>query len=203
MKAFQISKSNVFILCLFLLFFPIKTQFYNLTYIVFDAVLNSGAVSDIYTYNYLGLLIGCQEILEAQKVLGVQFAFFHSAVFYFIYIFSVVASIILFKRIRDKQDFKLFNWILLAVFSFQLFDTLERLLDYILISEYFALETLPEWLSFLKNIAIIIIAFVLFFNICNKSMQKQILMFALPASIVSFVLWFFVIGPKILPIITL
>lgn len=92
---------------------------------------------------------------------------------------------------------------MLAVFSFQLFDTLERLLDYIFISEYFALETLPEWLSFLKNIAILIIAFVLFFNICNKSMQKQILMFALPASMVSFVLWFFVIGPKILPIITL
>jgi len=203
MKAFQISKSHVFVLCLFLLFFPIKTQFYNLIYIVSDAILHSGTISDIYTYNYLGFLIGCQEILETQKVLGDRFEFFHSVVFYFIYIFSVVASVILFKRIRDKQDFKLIDWILLAVFSFQLFDTLERLLDYILIAKYVAIETLPEWISFLKNIAILIIAFVLFFNICNKYMQKQILIIALPASIVSFALWFLVLGPKFLPIITL
>ena len=85
MKAIQISKQHVFVSCLFLLFFPIKTQFYNLSYIVFDAVLNSGAVSDIYMFNYLGLLVGCQEILESKKVLGIQFEVFHSVVFLFLF----------------------------------------------------------------------------------------------------------------------
>ncbi|MFD2551312.1 hypothetical protein ACFSQP_05730 [Bizionia sediminis] len=188
---------------IFVCFFPIKTQFYNVIYIVFDAILHAGAISSIYTYNYLGLLIGCQEILETQKVLGSRFEFFYSVVFYVIYIFSVVASIILFNRNQSKQNFKKVDWILLAVFSFQLFDTLEYLLESVLISKYYAPETLPEWLRFLKNMVIVIIAFVLFFNICNKFTKKQILMFALPASVVSFALWFLVLGPLLLPIKTL
>ncbi|WP_092206027.1 hypothetical protein [Bizionia echini] len=202
MKAIKISKQHLFVLCLFLLFFPIKTQFYNITFITFDAVLNSGALSDIYTYNYLGWLIGCQEILETQKVLGLQFDFFYSVVSNFFFILSIIASIILYKRIHTKQNFKYMDWILLAVFSFQLFETLERLLDFIAYPEYFLLETLSQWISLLKNFGVLMMAFVLFFKTCNPCMRKQIIMYALPASIASYILWFLILGPMILPIIT-
>ena len=58
------AKSTLFIFLLFLCFFPVKTQVYNALTFLFDQLFTSGKISELFTYNYTGELLGCEEVAK-------------------------------------------------------------------------------------------------------------------------------------------
>jgi hypothetical protein len=124
-KDIVLRRESAFIVVLFLFFFPIKTLFYNIIYYVFDLVLNSGTVSNIYTFNYAGSLVGCLEIQEVQDALGSNANLYYSIVFNFLFLVSFFSGLVLAKRLKKTKNLSLINLILLIVFCFSLYDALE------------------------------------------------------------------------------
>ena len=88
-KQSWITKQSIFAFVLFLLFFPLKTQFYNLIYFLFDALITGGEMSKVFTYNYLGFLLGCLEIQELKEILGFKSEIFNSTTISFFFLLSV------------------------------------------------------------------------------------------------------------------
>ena len=197
------AKENVFIAILFLVFFPLKTQFYNATFYLFDLILNSGIISKFFTFNYLGELLGCLEIQEVSEALGPKANIYYHIVFNFLFLLSFSCGLLLIKRSKKLRPFSLFDWILLVVFSFSLFDALEFfILDLSSILKYI-FEIPARWMSLIAFLLILIIAIYLCFRLFSKKVKIQILFIAFPMSLISFFLWFLYLGPFLLPVQTM
>ncbi|WP_418511122.1 hypothetical protein [Corallibacter sp.] len=201
-NSFQFSKRDFFIVVLFILFFPIKTQFYNATYVLFDALITDGQISEVFTYNYLGYLLGCFEIQQLQESLGSKFDDFNLIVNISLFIVAVVSWYMLKNRTSTKKNFNLVDWVLLALFSFSLVDSLEFLLEFFNNISVYIIDIKKQVFRILVNTSILFLAGYLFFKCFNVTIKKNILYIVFPASIISFVVWFFYLGPMILPIVT-
>ena len=199
---FQFIKESLFVLMLFFLFFPLKTQFYNVVYLLSDMLLTRGEISEVFTYNYLGHLLGCLEIKELKESLGSKLKVFNVTTSLLFFLLSLVSWFILKKRALKDQNFKYIDWILFALFSFSLIDSLEFLLNFLNNFSAYISNIQTQFIRIIKNVIILILALYLFFKICNQSIQKQILLILIPISIISFIVWYFYLGPMILPIAT-
>ncbi|PWI30630.1 hypothetical protein DI383_04050 [Flavobacteriaceae bacterium LYZ1037] len=201
-KQSWITKQVIFAFVLFLLFFPLKTQFYNLIYFLFDSIVTGGEISKIFTYNYLGFLLGCLEIQELKETLGFKSEIFNSTTISFFFLLAIGSWFFLKRRVSEKQNFSYIDWILLAVFSFSLIDSLEFLLNFFSNFSVYMDNINKHFIRIIKNGFILFLAGYFFFKVCNVNMKKQILFIVFPVSIISFIVWFFYLGPMFLPIAT-
>jgi len=196
-----ITKQIIFVFVLFLLFFPLKTQFYNLIYFLFDSIITGGEISKVFTYNYLGFLLGCLEIQELKETLGFKSEIFNSITISFFFLLAIGSWFFLRRRVSKKQNFSYIDWILLAVFSFSLVDSLDFLLNIFNNFSVYITDVTKHFIQIIKNGFILFLAGFFFFNVCGVNMKKQILYIVFPASIISYIIWFFYLGPMILPIV--
>jgi len=187
---------------LFLLFFPLKTQFYNAIYFLFDLIVTRGEISEAFTFNYLGHLLGCLEIKELNESLGFKSKIFNNLTNLFLFLLSTVSWFILKRRISIEQNFNYIDWVLFAMFCFSLVDCLEFLLGFFNNFSDYMINIQAQFIRIIKNFVILILAVYLYFKVCNLSMKKQILFIVFPSSSISFIIWFFYLGPMILPIVT-
>ena len=201
-KEIVFQKKNVFIAILFLSFFPVRALFYNGIYYFFDLILNSGVVSNIYSFNYMGNLMGCLEIQQVQEALGAGANMYYSIVFNFLFLVSFLSGLILIKRIKSSNDFSLINWFLLMLFSFSLFDALEFfIMSLPSIIEFGGLfKVTARWVALIEFSIILLMAIYLFYIIFYKSVKVRILLIVLPTSFISFVVWYSCLGPHLLPV---
>jgi hypothetical protein len=203
-KDIVLRKENVFIAVVFLLFFPIKTLFYNSVYYAFDLVLNSGIVSNIYTFNYLGSLVGCREIQEVQEALGSKANLYYSIVFNFLFLVSFFCGLLLVKRFKKESVLSLINLTLFVVFCFSLYDALDYFILVLPFIDSFKslFDITTRWVTFIEFVILFFMAIYLFFRLFSKDMKVLILLVALPASIISLIVWFVYLGPYLLPMKT-
>ncbi|PWK20377.1 hypothetical protein [Xanthomarina spongicola] len=201
-KQSWITNQIIFAFVLFLLFFPLKTQFYNLIYFLLDTLITRGEISKVFTYNYLGFLLGCLEIQELKETLGFKSEIFNSTAISFFFLLSIVSWFFLKRRVSDKHNFNYTDWILLAVFSFSLVDSLDFLLNLFNNFSAYMTDINKHFIRIIKNGFILFLAGYFFFKVCNVNMKKQILFIVFPVSIISFIVWFFYLGPMFLPIVT-
>lgn len=193
-------KNLVILFFLFLFFFPIKTQFYNLVLISFDYILTSGKITQIYNYNYLGQLIGCSELNEASISLGNQFSKFNFFVRITHYVIALVSILWFLKRRKIHPKLKIVDWILLLLFCFFVVDALEYFANMIFnLSDVISFFNTTKFSFFVNILWIFIGLYVLFFKL-QPSDKLQVFFIVLPATILSFFMWFMYLGPRILPL---
>lgn len=193
------TKENAFVALLFLLFFPVKTQFYNATFYLFDLILNSGIVSKYYTFNYLGELVGCLEVQGVAEALGTKADVYYYIVFNFLYALSFLCGLFLIIRIKNHRPVKRLEFIILIIFSFALYNAIDYF-TMVLPSVYKYLFDVPmRWIAFIEFAIILVMGIYIFFKFPPK-VKFQIVFVALPMAVISFVLWFLYLGPYLLPI---
>jgi hypothetical protein len=190
----------VIVFFMFLLFFPIKTQFYNLVLISFDYILTSCKITQIYNYNYLGQLIGCSELNQATLSLGNQFSNFNLFVRIIHYVIALATVLLFLKRRKNHPNLKILDWILLMIFCFFVVDALEYFANMIYnFSDAISYFNATKFSFFVNILWLFIGLYVLFFKL-QSSDRLQVFFIALPATILSFFLWFIYFGPRILPL---
>lgn len=199
-----LKKENLFIFILILLFFLLKTQLYNLVYIIADHLFCKGVISEVYNYNYLGMLLGCQEIVESEKQLDSKFQTFYSIIYNIFFVLSFLAGLAMVFKEKLKVSNLFLKWIVLFVFSFFLFDSINfitRLITYgfDFLQHVFQLR----WWQPLEYFITLMMATYIFFFSFNKVEKLKVLGVILPVSILSGLLWFILIGPRILPVVTM
>lgn len=204
-KEILFRRDNWSVALLFLLFFPLKTLVYNSVYLVFDVIFTSGKISNIYTFNYTGSLLGCLEILKAQESLGAKADSYYTIVFNFLFLMSFLCGLLLIRRIKKSNDINLINLLLLVVFSFALYETLIYFTTVIpyLTSFNSLFDSTARWVTFLEYTLISFMATYLFFKLFSKTVKLLIIFVVLPASILSSMYWFGFLGPYLMPIQTL
>ncbi|MDG5491017.1 hypothetical protein [Psychroserpens sp. SPM9] len=193
------TKETVFIFALFLLFFPVYALFNNALLFLFDHAFTQGEVSKIFNYNYTGSLLGCLGVTKYNE-LAVSFNFFQkNGVLLISFLISVLSCYLLFKtKAAPKYSYK---WILIFLFSFFLFFSLEYLLSIIRSFEHLDSAFLKRsYLYLFVTIITVILAFFIAFKLLNQKEKRQIVFIVVPASFISAVIWLAYIGPKILPL---
>jgi hypothetical protein len=195
-------KENIFIFLLFLLFFPMKTQFYNMVFMLIDHSLTQGVISRFYTFNYTGQLLGCLEIVEVEKRLGERSLLFYNLTEYIFFTISLFAGCALLFKTKLKIAKPVLKWGILFVFCFYLADAIV----FIVSIPFNGLEYVKHvfevrwWLPIAYFIMLICASYIFFFTLKREEKMK-IIGIVLPASIISALLWFVLIGPKLLPIV--
>lgn len=201
-KTFRLSKESGYIIVFFLFFFPIKTLFYNSVFYIFDVIFTSGAVSEIYSLNYTGSLMGCVEVLRAQETLGAKANTYYFIVLNFLFLWAFGSAVVLNFRLLKHKIFFPIDWILLFMFSFFLVDALKFLAvdlpSLIFYNDLLIINSI--WPEVLKYILVLLTAFYLFFWRFPKSVKIQTLLVIFPVTVISFVVWYFYLGPYLLPI---
>lgn len=196
-----LSQHSLFIFLMFLSFFPLKTQLHNLLYIAIDVFFNNSRVSEVYTYNYVGQLIGCKELELVMLELGQQFETFIYSFQISALTLSLLSFIFLMLRQRFEYNFKLLDWILLIVFCFYVIDSIEYFLLLNQIPEYDILKDRLAVIGFISNTLMLCLAAYLILFKLKKLQLLQIGFVALPACVLSLVVWYFYLGPNLLPVI--
>jgi len=199
-----ISTQHIGIVIIFTLFYFVKTQFYNVVIYTTDLIMYEGKISEIFTYNYTGQLIGCEEVLDANKTLGDNANVFYSLNPSIVFSISIMASMLFIHQIKrlDKRV-NITSWILLAIFSFFLFDAL----DFLFYNLTYIVDMIKEGpprarLMLIMALTTVFIAIVLFFKFMNNSTKLQLLFLGLPCFFIGFFLWNY-IGSMVMPIIIL
>ncbi|PTX60545.1 hypothetical protein C8N46_106191 [Kordia periserrulae] len=191
-----INKQATFIFVLFLFFFPLKTQFFNTLTYVYDQVFMGGIVTEIYTYNFLGELIGCKEISKLRTYEEDGHFFQVIGAYWLRLVVSGLFWLILFLKTRKSNIFKTQYWVYVVIFCFYI----AKELEYFVVSlPYFQSEFL---LSFIPFFIFCGLGIYTFFKIFGKKERLQVLFIAFPASVLSLFLWYAYLGPKLLPIST-
>ena len=192
-------KESVFIIVLFLVFFPIYAVFNNAILYLFDQIFTGGEVSKLFSYNYLGEFVGClgsakyqdlaqhYNVIQKHGALTIQF------------LVSLITFSILWKRKTYKSP--VYKWMLVFVFSLFLFTSLwflysffrfQPITDSTLIKQVFWILTC--------SVITFILAITLFLKRFNTKEKLQVFLLVCPASFISAYLWFGYIGPALLPI---
>lgn len=192
------SKTALFIFVLFLIFFPAYAVFNNAILFLFDQMFTSGAVSKIFTYNFYGEYLGCQESVKYRELYENYNGFQKHGVLIIQFLISVITYIILRKNTVNKD---LNKWLLIVVFSFFLYSSLQLLFSFFYYQDFKNIEYLKlMYLSIIFRIIVTILAIDLFFRHFNRKEKIQILCIAFPASVISAYLWFGYLGPIVLPL---
>ena len=154
---------NFYIFCLFLLFFPLKTQLQNIIMYFFDMFFRNGITTEVFTYNYTGTFVGCEKIDLIRKT-SLYFNWFQKhGIYYLQFLPSLFAFGILFKRWKKNNVIKLLDWFLVILSCFSVLTALND--TYFLIIHFNKYNTarifrlLPTIISFLS------IALFIFFQI--------------------------------------
>ncbi|MFK5879864.1 MAG: hypothetical protein QM478_10265 [Flavobacteriaceae bacterium] len=196
-KSIIFCKQSFYILCMFILFFPIQTQLQNLLYFLFDAIFRDGTISEIYTYNHTGRLLGCEQILEVREVEKTMNVFQKYGMRYINYLPSLLAFVILQNRWKHKLTFKLFDWTLTLIACFSIFNSIER----IRVITYLDSMTFPQQFYFISTLIVFLfIGAYIFIKIFSFKERVQTLIIGTPTFLIGAILWFRFVGPNILPI---
>ena len=196
-KFIILNKQSLYIICLFILFFPVQTQLQNLLYFLFDAIFRDGTISEIYTYNHTGNLLGCEQILEVREVEKTMNIFQKAGIRYINYLPSFLAFFILLNRWKKKVTFKLFDWVLTLITCFSILNCLERVGTI----RYLGSLTLFQQTHFISTfITFLFIGIFLFIKIFSFKERVQTIFIGIPSFFIGAILWFRFIGPYILPI---
>lgn len=190
-------RENLYIFILFVCFFPLKTQTQNLVSIIFDHLFRHGVTGEVFTYNYTGLLIGCDNVAEMLRREPNFNRFQKHGIFYAQFLPSLIAFIYLFFRWKRNLTFKLLDWFLLIVSSFSIFWALNTGLLVFIRDELFSARfnrIIPIALFFYA------IGGVIFFKIFNFKERVQTIFIGIPAFWKSLLLWYGYLGPILLPI---
>ncbi|MEE9408546.1 MAG: hypothetical protein V3V28_10790 [Polaribacter sp.] len=193
------SKQNIYIICWFLFFFPLKTQLDNGLMLVFDLLFRNGITSAVFNYNYTGTFTGCEKIKEIVKA-NLYFNWFQKHGIYWIkFLPSLFAFIFLFKRWKKDNYFKNLDWFLIIIACFSILTSLNDLISLLFYFDNYSseqiLRLLPTVFVFLS------IGAFIFFKIFNFKERLQAIIFGILGFYGSFFLWMQFLGPKILPII--
>ena len=199
LKKLFFQRENLLILLVFVLFFLFKTQFQNLIILSLDHIWLEGAISKIFTYNYTGELIGCEEVLKSQKILGDKSQLFYKSTTSVFFILSLISYLFLLNRIKKHEKFDVLCWILLALFSFHLFDAVQfflfhfdNLYQYVAEDKFLQLLCLEYCIS-------LVIALILFLKYMNTQTKINSICIGIPSTYFGIVLWRNV-GELIMPI---
>ncbi|MFY0604174.1 MAG: hypothetical protein JXQ93_09500 [Flavobacteriaceae bacterium] len=170
----------------------------NLIMFLFDMSFRDGISSEIFSYNYLGLFLGCEQVVEMRKALPNINWFQRHGIYYLQFLPSLLAFFILLKRKRKKLNFRIIDWFLVIISCFSVLEAIENSL-YMLRYDSYSNEQITRILP----LAIIFLATgcYIFFKIFSFKQQVQTITFGVLGFYVSFYLWFKLIGPKILPIV--
>jgi len=194
-------KEVIFIFILFLFFFPVKTQVHNVLGFCFDYLFMEGKISEIFTYNYTGDLVGCTETMLLDEVTKTTSFPWKNMYILVRFILSIIFFGLLYYSSGKMENLKQKHWWFLFVFSFFLFDSIERMY-YVL--GYYPLELIKnDMLIISMHIITLFMAAYVFFKILRKKEKVQLCCIAFPASFLSINIWFLYFGPKLLPIIKL
>ncbi|WP_162819767.1 hypothetical protein [Kordia sp. SMS9] len=194
--SFFTTKQALFIFILFVLFFPLKTQFYNAFTYVFDQLFTDGIMTKIYTYNYFGELLGCNELMTLRAYEETANIFQKRGMYWLRMVISGLFWLVLYLKTRKTNAFKTHYWIYVVIFAFYLASELEYFLTMI---TYINTEIV---LSFVPFVIFFGLGIHIFFKIFGKKERLQLVFIAFPASVLSLFLWYAYLGPKLLPIIT-
>ena len=194
-----LNKDSLKIILVFILFYVFKTQFQNLVIFTLDHLFFEGIISDIYTYNYASKLSGCLEVAKAQGLLGNMANLFYSLTVAIFFSFSLLAYVLLITRIKKILKFDLLCWMLLAVFSFNLFDALQfvifnlpDMLDYIFRNQKLLL-------LFTQYSITVVLAILLFIKYMNLKVKLKVLILGIPSVYMGLIIWAY-IGRLIMPV---
>jgi hypothetical protein len=194
---FLFTKESLIIFILFLLFQPLRTQTYNLLYIITDTIFTQGDISEIYQYNYRGQLLGCEQALQ-MKTVQTEYNWLQiSSIFLMKQLFSITVIILLFrKKIRSGFSF----WLLVTLACFPI---LRALIDL----QYMFMYGMKDSMGFVLGMALptflyIGVGFYIFFRVLSMKQRFQVTFIAFPAFVLSSLIWFRFLGPLILPVVT-
>ncbi len=197
--SFFTTKQTLFIFILFVLFFPLKTQFYNALTYVLDQLFTNGIITEIYTYNFTGDLIGCKEtekLSTYQETKNIFDIIFGLRIF-----ISWFFGWLLYRDTNKGKKLNWKHWVYLILFSFYLFHAIEYTYNAIF---YYSMErVIDSYVRTGTSIITLLLAAYIFFKLLRTKEKKQLLFIAFPASVLSLLLWYAYLGPKLLPIITL
>lgn len=195
------SKQTIFILLLFLCFFPIKTQVYNALTFIFDQLFTGGKISELFTYNYTGDLFGCEEVAKFHTYESTMNFFQKHGELILKFLISIGFWWLLYRDKQQQKTFQNKHWCYLFVFSFYLFNALETAYYVFFVYDFSLIRTITKHVLLIAfAIPTIILAAHTFFGILKKKEKLQLIFIVFPASLLSAYLWFAYLGPKLLPI---
>jgi len=192
-------RNNLYVFYFFLLFFPIKTQLQNLVFFLFDYFFTNGTTTSLFTFNYRGKLMGCDAVASLKKIENNFNLFQQEGLHYSQFTPSLLAFSFLLIRWKNKLTFTLLDWVLTLVTCFSIMNAIE--ISTLLATHYynFSSKQLIRFLPF--SILFILIGSFIFFKIFNLEQKIQSIFIGIPTILISMILWFKFLGPKILPIV--
>lgn len=193
-------KQNLFVVVLFIFFFPLKTQLQNVLMYLFDIALRGGVTSQIFSYNYKGTLIGCEQILQMNEM-DLNFSWFQRHGIYYLQFFpSLIAFFLLYGRYRKKVTFGKIDWFLVLIACFSIY---ESLIEFQFLSLNFRALSTSQLIRLSPILLLfILMGFFIFFKIFSFKERIRTVFYGFLGFILSAYLWFSLLGPKILPIVT-
>ena len=192
-------KKNIYILCVFLLFFPLKTQLQNILIFAFDHLFRNGITSKIFSYNYTGTFIGCIKVGEMINLNPTMNWFQKHSIYFIQFLPSLFAFWYLYKRYKKDNIFKLLDWFLVLVSCFSIYTAINDLYFLLIYFENYNINTILRLLPTI--VAFLSIGIFIFFKIFSFKERLQTIVFSALGFYASLYLWMKFLGPKILPII--
>lgn len=193
---FLLTKENLIIFILFLLFQPARTQTANLLYIISDFLFLNGDLGEVYSYDYRGSLLGCEEAL-LMKAKEVRYTWLqHHALFIVMQLFYLTAIVLLLRK-KKRNGFAF--WLLVVIVCFPILQALIYAQTILLYG-----SDIP-W-NLLLNLGIptliyVLIGFYIFFWMFSSKQRLQVAFVAFPAFVLSSMIWYRFLGPQILPVV--
>lgn len=192
---FLFSRESLYVFVLFLLFAALRTQVGNLMYYLFDQLFLDGIISKIYTYNYRGNLLGCEQVLKWRESSKNLSWFQHYGSYYIQYLPSLIAIILLLRR-RVRSHFVF--WLLVVVSCFSILTSIIDI-QYLLAGRI-KTNTIGYIILYAENGFFIGIGLYILLKLMNRRQRLKVYLIALPAFLIGSYLWYRLIGPSILPI---
>lgn len=190
-----ISKESIIVFIVFFFFQFFRTQTFNIMYYLFDQAFLDGIISDTYTYNYRGKLLGCEQIVIVNKSIAKYNWFQRYGMYYAIFLPSLLAFFLLIKK-NWKSKWK--YWILTAVSCIGILTAIINFDVLLRVNANFS----EKYLRILcTTILFLIFGLYLFFIKMKLKEKIQVIFIAFPAFIFGSFLWYRIVGPYLLPIV--
>lgn len=192
-------KQNVYLFCLFLLFFPLKTQLQNGIIFIFDILFRNGTTSEVFTYNYTGTFIGCDKVAKMIQLNPDMNWFQKHGIYYLQFLPSLLAFWLVFKRWKKDIIFKFFDWFLVIISCFSILTAIKNTFSLLFYFDKLSSGQIIRLL--ITSVLFLSIGAFIFFRIFKFKERLQTLIFGLLGFYGSLFLWVHFLGPKILPVI--
>ena len=192
-------KENLFIFCLFLLFFPLKTQLSNFLIFAFDTLFRDGITFKVFSLNYKALYVGCEEVAKILQLNTHMNWFQKHGIYYILFLPSLVSFGFLFYRWKKEQPLKLFDWFLTIIACFSILTSINDFFNFIF---SYANFSTPQILRILPTtILFLLIGTFIFIRIFSFKQRLQTFVFGVLGFYSSYFLWMKFLGPKLLPML--